>query len=537
MSDPRTIAAWRYERIAPLLDRSLSRAERRRHLRALTKQPIEWPLTDAEEARGEGPKIKPVSRSSVNTWLADYKASGFVGLIPAVRSDRGTSRHDVDAQVDYALALLYENPERSFTQLLAYIDIEFSGRGVTDEVHIISRSTLSRRLREHAAYTGILKERGEVRDKQRGSFQADRAHECWQLDGKGPFTVQFTDGTELPCCILSIIDCYSRAVLAATVCLSENTAGTILVFIQAARKYGLAERFQFDKGSAFNSIAFRSAIADLGVHRNFTATQTPEFQGLVEAYHRVLIRWFIKELPYEEVHDLEHLQELLTAMIELLYNGLHYHRVIKSTPAAKLAGRISERRLDEETLVRSFWIEEQGSIHPKTGEVHLSMGRYRVPASYARGRRVFRCYPVPDQRVTLVTPDGREIDLEPFEVKPLPPPRYERRTATGQLQRLLDTYRGETRAQSEPGFGLPEVFREFARLLGRSVPESTAEAKAISAFWREYGPLPRTPFSDALARASKALGPGRPVQSYLDHLARLVRAADDTTDTQEPKEA
>jgi hypothetical protein len=137
----------------------------------------------------------------------------------------------------------------------------------------------------------------------------------------------------------------------------------------------------------------------------------------------------------------------------------------------------------------------------------------------------------------LLTPDGREIDLERFQTLPLPPPRYENRAATGQLQKILDKYRGHSRPLSQPGFGLPEIFRELGKLMGKSVPESSAEATAISAFYREYGPLPREPFLAALARTSEALGAQRPLKSYLDHLTRQVRAAaiapDDTTDNQQ----
>ena len=84
-------------------------------MRALTKKKTEWPLTATEEARGAPAKKKPISRSTIDSWIKSYRTSGHKGLIPAFRSDRGAARHDVDAQVEFALGLLYENPERSFT--------------------------------------------------------------------------------------------------------------------------------------------------------------------------------------------------------------------------------------------------------------------------------------------------------------------------------------------------------------------------------------------------------------------------------------
>ena len=70
----------------------------------------------------------------------------------------------------------------------------------------------------------------------------------------------------------------------------------IRVFEKSVAKWGLADRFQFDLGSAFESKAFRHGLAQLGVHRNAVKPREPERQGKIEAYHRALIRWFINEL-------------------------------------------------------------------------------------------------------------------------------------------------------------------------------------------------------------------------------------------------
>ena len=93
--------------------------------------------------------------------------------------------------------------------------------------------------------------------------------------------------------VLSVLDDYSRYVLAAQVASSENEAAAIGVFEQAVGKWGLADRFQFDGGSAFNAKGFRQGLAQLGVHRNAVKVRTPEWQGKIEAYYRCLGRWFV----------------------------------------------------------------------------------------------------------------------------------------------------------------------------------------------------------------------------------------------------
>jgi hypothetical protein len=48
-------------------------------------------------------------------------------------------------------------------------------------------------------------------------------------------------------------------------------------------KWALPERIQFDRGSAFDSHAFRNGLAALGIHRNFVKARSPEWEGKIEA--------------------------------------------------------------------------------------------------------------------------------------------------------------------------------------------------------------------------------------------------------------
>jgi len=66
------------------------------------------------------------------------------------------------------------------------------------------------------------------------------------------------------------------------------------------------------------------------------------------------------------------------------------------------------------------------------------------------------------------------------------------------------------------------------------VPNSEREARTVLAFYRLHGPLPREAFLAACARTGNALGPGRPLVAYLDHIKRQI--ADHTTqpDNQDP---
>ncbi len=518
MPDPYEIAAWRFEQIAPLIDSSLDAVARREAVRERLRTAVTWPGAEQRRQRGLTPIHKPIPKSTLYRWLIAYRKEGYPGLIPKPRGDRGVPRRaDTEAWTGYAIGLLYEQPQRSLTQLGVYLKAEFAD-------YDQSRSSLARALCAHPAYAGIRKLRQGTKTKLRTLYQAQYPHEGWQLDAKGPFVVRLNNAGRVPVHVLSILDDYSRALLAVIVAPAANTEAAIRVLEKAVAKWGLPDRFQFDLGAAFESNTFRQGLAQLGIHRNAAKPRTPEWQGKIEAYHRCLGRWFVNELAVQEVVDLEHLQQLLEALIALVYQR-HLHRSIGTTPEKRLAGRLSPRRLSSHDLERAFFVSIRASSHPKTGEVRLPNGRFRVPVPFAGLRYRFRYHPV-RRRALLVTTNEREIVLDPFTVKPLSavsprtPP-----CGTGQLQKLLDRWHGHERPNAQPGFGLPEVFAQLAILLGRLVPDSEREARSVLAFYHRHGPLPRQAFLTACARTAGALGEGRPLAAYLDHLARQINSA------------
>ena len=530
MPDPYEIAAWRFEQIAPLIDPSLDETRRRAVLRERTRKPVPWPGAEERQRRGQAPIKKPIPKSTLYRWLKAFRNEGYLGLLPKPRGDRGQARHPgTAAWIGYAIGLLYEQPQRSLTQLEVYLQAEFDD-------YQLSRSSLARQLHAHPAFAGVQKLRQGRKTKLRALYEAHHPHEGWQLDAKGPFLVRLKGAERLAVHVFSILDDYSRNVLATLVANSPTTEAAIRVFEKAVAKWGLADRFQFDLGSAFESKLFRQGLAQLGVHRNAVKARSPEWQGKIEAYHRCLGRWFVNELASQQVIDLEHLEQLLEAMVALVYNR-HPHREIGTTPEKRLANRLSPRRVSPHELERAFFAELTAKAHPKTGEVRLPTARFRVPAPFAGQRSRFRYHPVHAARAVLLTQDGRDIELHPFTKKPLSAvtPRMDKR-GIGQLQKLLDLWRGEARPNAQPGFGLPEVFRELATLLGRLVPDSEHEARRVLTFYRKHGPLAREAFLAACARTHDALGDGRPLSAYLDDLERQITAHSANPDPDSPQE-
>ncbi len=519
MTDPYEIAVWRYLQIAPLLDPSLARWQRRALLGEQKGDDLGAPPGSAP-----GKRRKP-SHSTLNRWARLYRAEGLAGLVPQPRRRRAPdcSADAALSWVTYAIGLLYEQPSRTLTQLDVYLRTQF-------EDYSFSRSTLARRLKAHPAYAGIQHLRRGISKKQYRLYEARHPHECWQLDGKGPFWVRLKSGRRIRVHVLSILDDCSRSILAAVIAPAENTAAAMRVFRLAVLRWGVPDRMQFDRGSAFDSEDFRRGLAQCGVHRNAVKARTPTSQGKVEAYHRVLDRWFIEELRAQEVLDEVHLEELLQAMLALVYQP-HRHREIGTSPEAKLTGQVSDRRLTESELSRAFSNQVSVRSEKKTGRVNLPGGVFVIPAAFVRRTRHRVRYDLlHPQRAFLITPGGKEVELAPFERLPLPPmppavTEGSERRGAGQLQKLVDRWRGRERPNAEAGFGLPEVFAQLGVHLGREVPASDSEAARILAFYHRHGPLAREPFLRALQRAFAELGQQRALRTYLDHLERQLDAA------------
>jgi hypothetical protein len=164
MPDPCEIAAWRFEQITPLVDASVDETQRRLALRERTRKPVAWP---------HGGRHKPIPKSTLYRWLEAYRKDGHQGLLPKVRADRGAPRRaGTAAWIGYAIGLLYEQPNRSLTQLDAYLKIEFAD-------YRLSRSSLACHLRAHPAFNGSAKLRKGDKSKLRALYEAQHPHEGW----------------------------------------------------------------------------------------------------------------------------------------------------------------------------------------------------------------------------------------------------------------------------------------------------------------------------------------------------------------------
>lgn len=510
--DPQTIAMWRYAQIETLLHEDLQAEGRGELVRQMSRTKVVWPS-------GE---VKPVSVATFYRWVERYGQSGLSGLTPRARSDRGqVHRTFPPGMMDAAIAHLTEDPTQSLPFLCQVLEAEFA-----EQEAVVASSTLQRRLAAHPDYARI--QRARKQERRRTRFCARAPHDIWQTDAKGPVTIRLTNAMMLTFYVLSILDDASRAALAAIIALKVNLAAAVQVFRMAALRFGLPKSLYADKASIFDAHAFRSGLAQMGSYRIPTRPRNAEARGKIEAYHRVLSKWFFARLQSQQVVDRFHLQQLLDGVIDGMYQT-HKHRSLGCSPAKALGGLVSSRAVPPTRLTEAFRQERWLKAHRKTGEVVIDKVTYLVPDAL-RGKRLCFLLDPPGEVEPLVKDPAsdkllslRRAQVSPKDHDAAPAQESPARWGMGPLQVITDRVRGKRQPLGEPGFGLPELYALLGQLAGRHVPQSDAEAALIQRVYRKAGPWGRRPTEAAIAIIGNTLGPARPIKTYLDALvARVV---------------
>ena len=119
--NPVRVALWRFEQISHLVEERLTRGERSRLVNEMAKIPVVWP--SGEE--------KPIDRSTLYRWISAWQGNPRIeSLMPGPRKPRQHPDKVIkDEWVQFALALLEEEPARSLFILSQRIKLQFGVLG------------------------------------------------------------------------------------------------------------------------------------------------------------------------------------------------------------------------------------------------------------------------------------------------------------------------------------------------------------------------------------------------------------------------
>jgi putative transposase len=215
-----------------------------------------------------------VSRQTVHTVLKRFAQEQFASL-PNTSSAPKSPPRKVTLEAMNAIKKLAENPELGAFRVSAALE----QMGIK-----LSPATCGRVLALNRDLYHLQMPRKGERPKAHMPFQAERRHQFWSVD------IRYLDmhrlpGVEMVYCI-SILENFSRAVLASAISLRQDTAAFFAVFYQAVRAYGVPEVLVSDNGSIFTSHETRRVCEQIGISKQEIKKRRP-YQNYIETFFNV----------------------------------------------------------------------------------------------------------------------------------------------------------------------------------------------------------------------------------------------------------
>jgi putative transposase len=224
------------------------------------------------------------SRQTAHATLRRWIAEGVAGLEdkPHARKD-GVRRTTFNAIA--TVRELQENPELGEFRVHAALKRE----GIE-----LSPRTCGRILARNRALYGLPKPAASPREPQPMPFAASRRHQYWTVDLRYLDMHQLGGGNIY---MLSILDNYSRAILASGVARTQDAGAYLMVLYAAIRQFGSPEAIVSDGGGIFKATQVLAVYAALGIRREQIDRRQP-WQSYIETQFNVMRRmadWHVSQ--------------------------------------------------------------------------------------------------------------------------------------------------------------------------------------------------------------------------------------------------
>ena len=217
------------------------------------------------------------SRATVYDVLRRWVEEGWPGLADRPLGPRQPAGK-VDLKAMAAIRRLQANPELGEFRIHAAL--------AQQGIHLSPR-TCGRILALHRALGAPQPADATPRDPQPMPFAAQRRHQSWSVD------LRYLDdhqlGTGKPVYVISILENFSRALLASAISPRQDLTASLMVFRAAIATHGAPEVLVSDSGGVFKANHAQAIYAALGIaHRQIDAGQA--WQNSIETHCNVMRR-------------------------------------------------------------------------------------------------------------------------------------------------------------------------------------------------------------------------------------------------------
>jgi putative transposase len=302
--------------------------------------------------------------------------SGFEGLKPKRRQDRGQSRNLNTEQLAHIMTLrqeMHAMPVSVFyDQLIAKGEIL---------PHELSYSTLYRILRKNG---GLIKE--ETKTAQRKRFAYETVNTLWQSDvSDGPYLK--VSGKKIKTYLFACVDDCSRLVPYAQFFISEKFDGLRTILKEGFIRRGIPKILYTDNGRIFRADSLHYACAGLGIMLTHTAPYDPASKGKIERLFRTVQTRFYSVLKTQPASSLEELNSRFWQWLENDYHRKPHSSLNGKTPLDVYLSQVSRVRLIEDPAILDplFFKREQRKVK-HDGTFSLNGKLYEIPERFINQR-------------------------------------------------------------------------------------------------------------------------------------------------------
>lgn len=212
------------------------------------------------------------ARSTVYRTLRRWIEEGIESLDDRPNTGGGVRRADLKAYA--AVRRLQENPNLG----------EFRVHAALDQIGIhLSPRTCGRILAVNRRLYGLEKPKGPAKEKRQMPFLAARRHQYWTADVRYIDDHKLGGGTVY---VISVLDNYSRAVLASSVSRSQDQSAFLRVLHRAVEEHGSPEALVTDGGGIFRAKRALAVYGALGIRKEEIERRQP-WQSYIETNFNV----------------------------------------------------------------------------------------------------------------------------------------------------------------------------------------------------------------------------------------------------------
>ena len=301
LSNAAEVARFRFALIAPVIQGLFPDASRTAYYKRVTENPLTFP--DGSQ--------KEVSYKTVEKWVSLYQRGGIDALMPAARSDKGTTRVLPDTAIEEIYRLKQAFPRLNATQ----VHKQLIQDGFIPAV--VSVSAVQRFIKNND-----LKSARNPNMRDRKAFEEDAFGKMYQAD-----TCYFPhiteDGKSRRVYAICIIDDHSRLIVGGGLFYNDSAANFQAVFKRAVATFSIPCKLYTDNGAPYVNDQLSLICGAIGTVLLHTKIRDGASKAKIERFWRTCKETWLYGLDMERIHSLEEFNALFQEFIRSYNTTLH----------------------------------------------------------------------------------------------------------------------------------------------------------------------------------------------------------------------